>query len=336
MQDFAVLADIVVRRGDVVVQDETRPIPLRQLIEPWVILRLVNRESVAYLELRDSIADKGFLNSICVRPAQKSGFYEVVDGLYRWSAAKELELRVVPCIVKYNLTEDDVIALQIQANAIRPETTPVEFARQIKKIIDARPQITLAQLQAIVHKSPAWINQILGLLDLSPRNQKRLERGEMPVDNAIKLALIPFRHQPRFAPLAMTMPRNEFRVLVSAYLKRYREAAIQGTLDVAELNEFEPVPHCRSVKELQREATMCDAGAVVTMDCTPLDAWKRCLQWMLHLDSESIAVQKEKFRERAYTALITRKEPDDALDCPFLPPHLDPLTPESTIQNPLS
>jgi len=310
-----------------VVQDETRPIPLRQLIEPWVVLRLVNRESVAYLELRDSIADKGFLNSICVRPsARKSGFYEVVDGLYRWSAAKELALRIVPCIVKYNLTDDDVVALQIQANAIRPETTPVEFARQIKKIVDTRPQITLAQLQAIVHKSPAWINQILGLLDLSPRNQKRLERGEMPVDNAIKLAQIPFRHQSRFAPLAMTMPRNEFRVLVSAYLKRYREAAIQGTLDVAEINGFKPVPFCRSVKEIQREIATGDAGAVVTMDCAPLDAWKRCLQWMLHLDSEGIAIQKEKFHDRAYTALITRKE--DATDYPFLPAHLDPLAPD--------
>jgi len=304
------------------VQDEIRPIPLRQLIEPWIILRLLNRETVEYLELRDSIADKGFLNSICVRPAQKPGFYEVVDGLYRWTAAKELELRVVPCIVKFNLTDDDVVALQIQANAIRPETTPIEFARQLGRIIEARPKITLAQLQAIVHKSPAWIGRILKLRDLSPRNQKRLERGELPVDNATRLALIPYRHQPHFASLAMTMPQDEFRVLTSAYLKRYREAAIRGTLDVAELNDFTPVPFCRSVKELQRELATCDVGAVVTVECSSLEAWKRCLQWMIHLDAESIGVQKERFRERTYTALITRKE--DTPDNPFLPQHLDP------------
>lgn len=311
-------------------QDEIRPIPLRQLIEPWVVLRPVNRESVAYLELRDSIADKGFLNSICVRPAHKPRLYEVVDGLYRWTAAKELELQVVPCVVKYNLTDDDVMALQIQANAIRPETTPMEFARQIKKIVDARPQITLAQLQAITHKHSVWIGRVLGLLDLSPLNQKRLERGEMPVDNAMQLSLIPFQHQTRFASLAMTLPCNEFRVLVSAYMKRYREAAIRGTLDVAELNEFKPVPYCRSVKELQREAASCDVGAVITMDCSPLDAWKCCLQWMLHLDSESVNIQKEKFRTRTYTALITRKE-EDVTECLFPPRHLDLclLNPES-------
>ena len=48
--------------------DELRLIPLDQIIEPWVILRAVSRESVEYLELRDSLAAKGLVNSICVRP----------------------------------------------------------------------------------------------------------------------------------------------------------------------------------------------------------------------------------------------------------------------------
>ena len=71
--------------------DEFRPIPLDQIVEPWVVLRIVDRESVAYLELRDSVAHQGILNSICVRPsARKPGLYEVVDGLYRYTAAREL------------------------------------------------------------------------------------------------------------------------------------------------------------------------------------------------------------------------------------------------------
>ena len=45
--------------------DEIIDIPTKHLSEPWVVLRLVNRES-ANLKLRDSIADKGLLNSICV------------------------------------------------------------------------------------------------------------------------------------------------------------------------------------------------------------------------------------------------------------------------------
>ena len=102
--------------------DEFREIPLDQIVEPWIVLRIVNRESVEYLELRDSIAHQGLLNSICVRPStRRPGYYEVVDGMYRWTAAKELRLSALPCVVKHSLTDQDVLAIQIQANALRPD-----------------------------------------------------------------------------------------------------------------------------------------------------------------------------------------------------------------------
>ena len=89
--------------------DEFRSIPLDQIIEPWVVLRAVNRESVEYLELRDSLAAVGPLNSICVRPSpRRPGDYEVVDGLYRHTAAVELRMPALPCIIKHNLTDEDV------------------------------------------------------------------------------------------------------------------------------------------------------------------------------------------------------------------------------------
>ncbi len=72
--------------------DDFRLIPLAEIVKPWVILRVVNRGSVEYLELRDSLAAVGFLNSICVRPSKRTrGKVEVVDGLYRYTAACELK-----------------------------------------------------------------------------------------------------------------------------------------------------------------------------------------------------------------------------------------------------
>ncbi len=65
-----------------------RLIPLDEIVEPWVVLRPVNRASLEYLELRDSLAAVGFINSICVRPStRKPGKVEVVDGLYRYTGA---------------------------------------------------------------------------------------------------------------------------------------------------------------------------------------------------------------------------------------------------------
>ena len=140
--------------------DEFREIPLDQIVEPWVVLRVVNRESVEYLELRDSIARQGLLNSICVRPSRRRpGKMEVVDGLYRRAACCELRRPAMPCIVKHNLTDEDVLALQIQANALRPETTVIEYARQIKRIMDAitarqGTDATLADVSNLIHKTP--------------------------------------------------------------------------------------------------------------------------------------------------------------------------------------
>ena len=79
----------------------------------------------------------------------------MADGLYRVTAARETGLTPRPCVVK-DLTDDDLLAIQIQANAVRPETTPMEYARQIKRIMEARPGIGLPEISIrILHKSPA-------------------------------------------------------------------------------------------------------------------------------------------------------------------------------------
>jgi ParB family chromosome partitioning protein len=170
--------------------DEFRLIPLDQIVEPWVVLRVVDRESVEYLELRDSIAHQGLLNSICVRPSPRTpGKMEVVDGLYRRAACCELRRPAMPCIVKHNLTDEDVLAIQIQANALRPETTVIEYARQIRRIMDAimarqGRDATLADVSNLVHKTPEWVRQQLDLLSLRADIQKAVERGEIPLGSA--------------------------------------------------------------------------------------------------------------------------------------------------------
>ena len=57
--------------------------------------------------------------------------------------------------MKHDLTDEDVLAIQIQANALRPETTPVEYARQIRKIMAARPDtMTLGRIERAIPQEP--------------------------------------------------------------------------------------------------------------------------------------------------------------------------------------
>ena len=282
--------------------DENRDIPTDQLVEPWVVLRLVNKESVEYLELRDSLAAKGFLNSICVRPSPRHpGKYEVVDGLRRFTAARELCLPVVPCTVKHNLTDEDVLAVQIQANAVRLDTTPTEFARQLKKILSSKPGATIAQVATMVHKSPGWVRDKLHLLALRADIQKCVDRGEIPLESAYRLARIPRVHQPQFVSLAKAAPVSEFRVTVGGFLKKYQEAVRQGKMDVFYDPDAAPVPHLRNVKELVSEYQQpCAAPLLLAAgDCqSPLDGWGLALQWALHLDANSVAEQRRRIQAR--------------------------------------
>ena len=67
-------------------QPQLKWIATSDLVDPPVVLRLVNRGSLAYAELRDSIAHWGVLTTVLVRPSTRfPGKYDVADGLYRTS-----------------------------------------------------------------------------------------------------------------------------------------------------------------------------------------------------------------------------------------------------------
>ena len=300
--------------------DEFRSILLDQIVEPWVVLRVVNRESVEYLELRDSISKAGLLNSICVRPSlRRPGYYEVVDGLYRRAACCELRRPAMPCIVKHNITDEDVLAIQIQANALRPETTVIEYARQIRRIMDAITarqgrDATLADVSNLVHKGPEWVRQQLDLLSLRADIQQAVARGEIPLGSAYMLAKLPRVHQAQLMGLARTVPAREFVPVAARLVKQIQEAARQGKLHDLCL-DFKPEPYLRFVKEVLAEYQEHRLGglAVVKAGCrTPVDGWYLALQWTLNLDEESIREQRENFMARTRATVLERRiEPCD-------------------------
>ena len=227
-------------------------IPLDDLVDPPVVLRLVNRGSLAYMEMRDSIADQGVLNSILVRPSARfPGKFDVADGLYRTYTARDAGLLEMPCLVR-DLTNNDLLSIQIQANALRPETTPMCYARQIKRIMEANPEIKEYELVGVIHKSPHWIADTLRLFKLQPAYQLAVDRGEMPLGSAYEFARMPPKFQPTYFDAARTMPAVEFRPLAQDFLKQYQEAVRQGKLDAFFTEDFKPQAYMRSLKECGR------------------------------------------------------------------------------------
>jgi ParB/RepB/Spo0J family partition protein len=257
-----------------------------------MLLRRVDKDSVDYLEMSDSVRENGLLQPILVRPVQDA--YEVVEGNYRFECAKEALLEAIPCLIR-EMTDDEVLVAQLQANAIRPDTTPEEYALRLKQILRANPGMSQGQLACLIRKSPVWVSNTLGLLKLKKEYQRMVNRGEIPLGNAYKLATIPDFMQKDFVEQAILLPVKEFHALASACVKQFQEAIKQGRMEAYYSQEFKPQAFLRSLKEIENELFAREEGALICAgeNCqNALDGFYAGLRWASHLDQHSIDVQR--------------------------------------------
>lgn len=123
----------------------------------------------ALLELADSIKQHGMINPLIVTP-RKNGSYMIVAGERRWRAAKKLELKEVPVIIK-ELSDEEIAELSIIDNLQREDINSIDEAFAFKQLIDAY-SYTQDQLAAIVSKSRVYVTNSLRLLKLCSRVQE--------------------------------------------------------------------------------------------------------------------------------------------------------------------
>ena len=77
--------------------------------------------------LSDSIAEKGIVQPILVRPVGEDA-YEIVAGERRWRAAQKARLHEVPALVR-ELTDRETLEIGIVENVQRADLNPVEEAQ---------------------------------------------------------------------------------------------------------------------------------------------------------------------------------------------------------------
>lgn len=285
--------------------DQIQFLKLSEIVEPWIILRPVRMDSVAYALMRDSIRDAGFLNSISVRP--KNGRYEIIDGLYRYNCAVELRLEAIPCIIKEGVSDRDVLAYQIQANAVRPETTHTEYARQLQRIFKSSAGMSFPELADLTKKDTQWLRDHLRLLDLTEEQQTWVDRGEIPVENGVWLAKIPQRFRYEYVDLARAMTVKEFRPIATGVIKQFREMVQQGRYDEKLMNHGIPQAYLRNISELRREIKQStEAGLVIAAEkCqTMVDAWRAALKWVIHLDAKSVEKFQHDHKKREQARIL--------------------------------
>lgn len=287
-----------------------------------VALREVDKESEAYQTLCHDIGKRGILLGLTVMvkkdEATQEEFYQIVDGLHRYSAALDNGLEEIPVNV-LDIAESEVIETQIVANLLKVDTKPVEYTRALQRMMSLNPFMTAAELAEKISQSTTFIMQRFSLLKLDEPIQKLVDAGDIKLANAYALSKLPKEVQHEYTDAAMAQQPGEFVPAVNARVKELKEAAREGR--EATPATFEPVPHLRKLAELRPENETPEVGPALCAEfncTTAAQGFALAVKWVLSLDPHSVeagrakweALRKTREEEKKRRAAIatTRRE----------------------------
>ena len=134
----------------------------------------------ALKDLAASIKEKGFIQPVLVRA--KQGEYELIAGERRFKAAKKLNLKEVPAIIK-DASDLDSLELSIIENVQREDLNPIDQAKAYKRLVDEFNMIQ-ENIADTIGKDRATVANILRLLKLPNKIQQYVSRGTISMGHA--------------------------------------------------------------------------------------------------------------------------------------------------------
>ncbi len=148
-------------------------------------------DEIALNELAQSIANKGVLQPILLRPVDQG--YEIIAGERRWRAAQKAQLHRIPALVR-ELDDAATAEVALIENVQRTDLNAIEEAEAYKKLI-----INFSHSQddvgRLVGKSRSHVANLLRLLDLPGDVRLLLLRGDISMGHARAIATSPHASQ---------------------------------------------------------------------------------------------------------------------------------------------
>ena len=138
-----------------------------------------DREAIE--ELAHSIADKGVLQPLILRPL-KNGKYELIAGERRWLAAKQAGLDTVPAIVR-EADERESMVLALVENLQREDLNAFEQANALQELA-VKYELTHEQIGKFVGKSRTAVTNSIRLMQLHKTVLKQLAEGALEEGHA--------------------------------------------------------------------------------------------------------------------------------------------------------
>jgi len=294
-------------------------IPLSKIRLGKYSLRDVDRNGEEFQRLRDSIAaSNGPMLPILVReiddPENKGQTaFGLIDGLQRFTSCTDLGFTTIPARV-IDMDEAEIAAAQIIANRSRIETKPVEYTKQLHRMLNANPTLTLEELADQLHCSVKWLTDRLSLKNLHPNIGPLVDEGKITLAHAFAMVkLKPMEEQLPFVEQAQTQGIQEFTGHVSNKVKSLRESARAGR-DPQKKDEFVPVPHMRAVREIKEQFTSPSLAEQVCQQVgakTAVEGFKAGITWVLNMDPHTVDILRQQDVDRKLAAAEDKKKKDE-------------------------
>jgi ParB family transcriptional regulator, chromosome partitioning protein len=129
-----------------------------------------------------SIAEKGVLQPILVRPTATRDVYEIIAGERRWRAAQIAKLHEVPVIIR-PFSDAQSLEVAIIENVQRSDLTAIEEAAAYQELMN-RFQYTQEQVSEVIGKSRSHVANTLRLLKLPDSVKKLIAEGKLTAGHA--------------------------------------------------------------------------------------------------------------------------------------------------------
>lgn len=139
-------------------------------------------DEAALEELAASIATRGVIQPIIVRPHPEGQGYQLVAGERRWRAAQKARLHEIPALVR-NLSDREVMALALIENLQREDLSPVEEARAYHRLSEEEGMIQV-DIAKMVEKSRSHVANMMRLMTLPDAVLGMIEQGKLSMGHA--------------------------------------------------------------------------------------------------------------------------------------------------------
>ncbi len=263
-------------------------------------LRQCDTDNEDYVSLRDSISVGGVFQPILVREITEEGstYYQLVDGLQRYTACKELGILEVDVKIG-TLTDIEALQAQLITNVHRVETKPIEYTKALIRLMSLDSSLTVPDIATRIAKSAQWLNQRFNMVNkLDPRLLDLVNEGQISVTNALQLAKLPQSEQFDYAQQAQTETAVDFVKTVKDRVSEINKSAKEGR--EADERHFELTIKQRRLSEIKAANDDSGFASSLVSSAKPADlvaAVQLGIQWVLSIDPVTAATREGVYNE---------------------------------------